>query len=89
MDFTASIASTIIRPTAEKPKPNAQIKRTPAAGSRFGAKSWVQMLAKTSAAESNVGAEKMIDSTAPTPKISHLKATLQSPAQPAGPFPAR
>ena len=54
MDFTVSIASTIIRPTAVTPKPNAQIKRTPGAGSRFGAKSWVQMLAKTYAAESNV-----------------------------------
>ena len=54
MDFTVSIASTIIKPTAIAPKPNAQIKRTPAEGSRLGAKSWVQMLAKTYAAESNV-----------------------------------
>ena len=54
MDFTVFIASTIMRPTAIAPKPNAQIKRVPAAGSRLGAKSCVQMLAKTYAAESNV-----------------------------------
>ena len=47
MDFTVSRALTTIRPTATRPNPKAQIKRIPAEGSRFGARSWVQTLAST------------------------------------------